>query len=170
MAPDAEAEAQARDVLAELRRLRTRVPLLSGALVAGTDGLVLAHDTPDVEPERVGALTAAALGVATRMAEATGRGGFGELLVLGESGCVASYAAGPSAVLTLLAEDRVDVGALHIEGRLAGARIGELIDAASRRAARPAPPSLTSQQRPRSQPPQPFQQQPPHPGPQPPRS
>ncbi|MFJ8855351.1 roadblock/LC7 domain-containing protein [Streptomyces sp. NPDC102437] len=160
MEPEAEgeAEAQTRDVLAELRRLRTRVPLLSGALVAGTDGLVLAHDTPDVEPERVGALTAAALGVATRMAEATGRGGFGELLVRGESGCVASYAAGPSAVLTLLAQDRVDVGALHIEGRLAGARIGELIDAASRRAARPAPPSLASQQ------------QPPHPGPLPPRA
>ncbi|WP_405713336.1 MULTISPECIES: roadblock/LC7 domain-containing protein [unclassified Streptomyces] len=177
-----EAEAGAQDVLAELQRLRTRLPLLSGALVAGVDGVVLAHDTPDVAVERVAALTAAALGVATRMTEATGRGGFDELLVRGESGCVASYAAGPSAVLTLLTEDRIDAGALHIEGHRAGTRIGELIDAASRRAARPAPPALSAQQRPRTQPPQPSQrqppnlgplpsqQQPPRPGPLPPRS
>ncbi|MGQ7749848.1 roadblock/LC7 domain-containing protein [Streptomyces sp. WC2508] len=156
MAPEAEAE----DVLAELRRLRAGVPFLSGALVAGIDGLVLAHDTADVALERVAALTAAALGVATRMTEATGRGGFGELLVRGESGCIASYAAGPSAVLTLLAEDGADVAALHLEGRRAGDRIGELIDAARRRAARPAPPALAPGQQPRSQPPQPSRQQP----------
>ncbi|MFE2929553.1 roadblock/LC7 domain-containing protein [Streptomyces sp. NPDC059278] len=159
MAPEAEAE----DVLAELRRLRAGVPLLSGALVAGIDGLVLAHDTPDVALERVAALTAAALGVATRMTEATGRGGFGELLVRGESGCIASYAAGPSAVLTLLAEEGADVAALHLEGRRAGDRIGELIDAARRRAARTAPPALVPGQQPRSQPPQPSGQQPPRP-------
>ncbi|WP_326765955.1 roadblock/LC7 domain-containing protein [Streptomyces sp. NBC_01591] len=147
MAPEAEAQ----DVLAELQRLRAGLPLLSGALVAGTDGLVLAHDTPGVEPERVAALTAAALGVATRMTEATGRGGFGELLVRGDSGCIASYAAGHSAVLTLLTEDRIDVDALHFEGRRAGARIGELIDAAPRRTACPAP----SAPSPRQQPPQP---------------
>ncbi|MEU2669836.1 roadblock/LC7 domain-containing protein [Streptomyces sp. NPDC007164] len=157
------AEAEAEDVLAELRRLRAGAPLVSGALVAGIDGLVLAHDTPDMALERVAALTAAALGVATRMTEATGRGGFGELLVRGESGCVASYAAGSSAVLTLLAEDGVDVAALHLEGRRAGDRIGELIDDARRRAARLAPPAPAPWQQPRSQPPQPSRRQPPQP-------
>ncbi|MET9656269.1 roadblock/LC7 domain-containing protein [Streptomyces sp. NPDC006510] len=149
MAPEAEEQ----DLLAELQRLRTGVPLLSGALVAGTDGLVLAHDIPGVEPDRVAALTAAALGVAVRMTEATGRGGFGEILVRGESGCIASYAAGPSAVLTLLAENRIDVGDLHLAGRRAGGRIGELIDAAAHRAARPAPPFPSPQQPPRPGPP-----------------
>jgi hypothetical protein len=162
-------EAGAEDVLAELRRLRAGVPLLSGALVAGIDGLVLAHDTPDVALERVAALTAAALGVATRMTEATGRGGFGELLVRGESGCIATYEAGPSAVLTLLAENGVDTAALHLEGRRAGARIGELIDAARRRAARPAPPDLAPRQQPGSQPPQQPGSQPPQSGPPSPR-
>ncbi|MFJ4964475.1 roadblock/LC7 domain-containing protein [Streptomyces sp. NPDC088729] len=132
-------EAEVRDVLVELQRLRARVPLLSGALAASTDGLVLAHDTPDVEPEGVAALTAAALGVSIRMAEATGRGGFRELLVRGTGGYVATYAAGSSAVLTLLAGDRINVGRLHLEGRRAGARIGELVDAALERAERPAP-------------------------------
>ncbi|WP_314224883.1 roadblock/LC7 domain-containing protein [Streptomyces zaehneri] len=117
------------EILDELRRLRARVPQLTGALTAGVDGLVLAHDTPGVEPEVVAALTAAALGVAVRMADTTGQGDFRELLVRGVYGYVATYAAGESAVLTLLAQDRVNVGRLHLEGRRSGARIGELVDA-----------------------------------------
>ncbi|MCX4772151.1 roadblock/LC7 domain-containing protein [Streptomyces sp. NBC_01260] len=132
-------EAEVQNVLAELQRLRARVPLLAGALAASTDGLVLAHDTPGVEAEGVAALTAAALGVSIRMTEATGRGGFRELLVRGETGYIAAYAAGSSAVLTLLAEDRINVGRLHLEGRRAGTRIGQLVDAALERTPQPAP-------------------------------
>ncbi|WP_299542123.1 roadblock/LC7 domain-containing protein [uncultured Streptomyces sp.] len=133
-------EGELREVLDELRRLRARVPLVHGALCASTDGLVLAHDTPGVEAESVAALTAAALGVAIRMTEATGRAGFRELLVRGESGYVATYAAGSSAVLTLLAADRINVGRLHLEGRRASARIGEVVDASVKRLERPASP------------------------------
>ncbi|MFF3366163.1 roadblock/LC7 domain-containing protein [Streptomyces misionensis] len=128
-----------RTVLEELHRLRTRVPQLTGALVAGVDGLVVAHDTPGVDPEGLAALTAAALGVSVRVADATGNGGLRELLVRGERGYVATYAAGRSAVLTLLAQDRVNVGRLHLEGRRSGALIGELLDAAEAAAAQAAP-------------------------------
>ncbi|MDX2595163.1 MULTISPECIES: roadblock/LC7 domain-containing protein [Streptomyces] len=130
----------------ELHRLRTRVPQLTGALAAGVDGLVVAHDTPGLDPEGLAALTAASLGVAVRVADATGNGDFRELLVRGAQGYVATYAAGRTAVLTLLTKDRVNVGRLHLEGRRAGARIGELLDAAeaaaaaARPVARPAPP------------------------------
>ncbi|MFF8592716.1 roadblock/LC7 domain-containing protein [Streptomyces sp. NPDC015220] len=117
------------EILDELRRLRARVPQLTGALAASVDGLVLAHDTPGVEPESVAALTATALGVAVRMTDLTGQGGLRELLVRGDHGYVATYAAGRTAVLTLLAQDRVNVGRLHLEGRRAGARIGEIVDA-----------------------------------------
>ncbi|MEW2074234.1 roadblock/LC7 domain-containing protein [Streptomyces sp. NPDC012403] len=116
------------DVLDELRRLRTRVPRLTGSLAATVDGLVLAHDVPDTEPEGLAALTAAALGVAYRMADAAARGEFRELLVRGSQGYIATYAAGTTAVLTLLADDRVNVGRLHLEGRRGGARIAELVD------------------------------------------
>ncbi|GGW15401.1 roadblock/LC7 domain-containing protein [Streptomyces capoamus] len=139
------AEEDLRAVVDELRRLRTRVPQLTGALAAGVDGLVVAHDTPGVDPDGLAALTAAALGVAVRVADATGHGGFRELLVRGERGYVATYAAGRTAVLTLLAQDRVNVGRLHLEGRRAGARIGELLDAAEalRPLPRPATPART---------------------------
>ncbi|MFD7705273.1 roadblock/LC7 domain-containing protein [Streptomyces caelestis] len=116
------------DVLDELRRLRTRVPKLAGSLAATVDGLVLAHDVPDTEPEGLAALTAAALGVAHRMADAAARGEFRELLVRGSQGYIATYAVGTTAVLTLLADDRVNVGRLHLEGRRSGARIAELVD------------------------------------------
>ncbi|MDO0927375.1 roadblock/LC7 domain-containing protein [Streptomyces sp. TG1A-8] len=130
-------------VLEELRRLRARVPQLTGALTAGVDGLVVAHDTPGVDPEGLAALTAASLGVAVRVADATGNGDFRELLVRGEHGYVATYAAGRTAVLTLLAQDRVNVGRLHLEGRRSATRLGELLDAAeaAARTAGPAAPA-----------------------------
>ncbi|MFF8291142.1 roadblock/LC7 domain-containing protein [Streptomyces sp. NPDC016309] len=122
------------EVLGELRRLRARVPQVTGALAASADGLVLARDTADADAaEGVAALTAAALGVALRLTEATGQGGFRELLVRGEHGYVATYAAGTSAVLTVLAEPRINVGRLHLEARRSSARIGELVDGALQR-------------------------------------
>ncbi|MEU6485055.1 roadblock/LC7 domain-containing protein [Streptomyces sp. NPDC046887] len=128
------------EVLGELRRLRARVPQLTGALAASADGLVLARDAADAEgAEHVAALTATALGVAQRLTDATGQGGFRELLVQGEHGYVATYAAGGSAVLTLLAEPRINVGRLHLEARRSSARIGALVDEALERRPEPRP-------------------------------
>ena len=118
-------------ILDELHRLRARIPQLTGSLAASVDGLVVAEDTPGVEPEGVAALTAAALGVAVRLTDVTGRGELRELLVRGRDGYVATYAAGRGAVLTLLARDDVSVGRLHLEGRRAAGRIGELVDGAT---------------------------------------
>ncbi|MEV2213699.1 roadblock/LC7 domain-containing protein [Streptomyces sp. NPDC050997] len=117
------------EILEELHRLRARVPQLTGALAAGADGLVLAQDTPGVDPQTMAALTGTAHDLAGRLTDATGQGDFRELLVRGVYGYVATYAAGRTALLTLLAQDRVNVGRLHLEGRRAGARIGELVDA-----------------------------------------
>jgi predicted regulator of Ras-like GTPase activity (Roadblock/LC7/MglB family) len=115
-------------ILEELRRLRARVPQLTGALATGLDGRVLAHDTPGVEPNGMAALVETAHGAAGKLADATGQGEFRELLVRGVYGYVAAYAAGGAAVLTLLAQDRVNLGRLLLEGRRAAARIGELDD------------------------------------------
>ncbi|AGP60734.1 diacylglyceryl transferase [Streptomyces rapamycinicus NRRL 5491] len=125
------------EVLEELRRLRARVTHVTGALAATSDGVVLAHDTATVEPEGVAALTAAALGVAQSLAGATGRGSFRELLVRGENGYVATYAAGSTAVLTVLAGDRTNVGRLHMEARRSGARLADLMGVALSRAEQP---------------------------------
>jgi uncharacterized protein len=127
------------EVLNELHRLRTRMPRLTGALAASVDGFVLAQDTPGVQPEGLAALTAAALGVGHRMVDLTASGEFCELLVRAAGGYVATYAAGPSAILTLLADDRANVGRLHLEGRRSGAHIAGLM--AARQLPDPASPA-----------------------------
>ncbi|MFI6639217.1 roadblock/LC7 domain-containing protein [Streptomyces sp. NPDC050504] len=121
------------EILEELARLRARVPQLTGALVAGTDGLILAQDCRPVDAEGTAALTAAALAVALRLSGAAGHGEFRELVVRAESGYAAVYAAGASAALTVFAEPRTNVGRLHLEARRAGARLGELVDGALER-------------------------------------
>lgn len=117
------------EILDELRRLRARVPQLTGALATGPDGGVLAQDTPGVDPETLAALVAAAHGASVRLADVAGQGAFHELLVRGVYGYVATYAAGGEAVLTVLAQDRVSVGRLLLEGRRAAARVGEVLEA-----------------------------------------
>ncbi|MEV7215121.1 roadblock/LC7 domain-containing protein [Kitasatospora cineracea] len=116
------------EVQAELQGLRARVPHLTGSLVATIDGLVVAHDAAALEPEGVAALTAAALGVGSRLTEAAGQGAFRELIARGERGYTATYAAGAYTVLTLLAGPQANVGRLHLEARRAGARIAALAD------------------------------------------
>lgn len=118
-------EAEVRD---ELARLRARTADVTAVVAASVDGLVLAADPPVADAESIAALTAAALGVGLRLADTTDRGAFRELLVHGESGYVATYAAGIACVLTVLAGPRVNVGRLHMEARRAGARVADLLD------------------------------------------
>ncbi|MCZ7415809.1 MULTISPECIES: roadblock/LC7 domain-containing protein [unclassified Streptomyces] len=123
------------EILEVLRGLRARVPMASGAMAASTDGLVLAQACDEVEPEPAAALTAAALGVALRLAESGSCGDFRELVVRGDLGYVATYAAGPSAVLTVWAGPQTNVGRLHMEARQAGSRVARLLQGALDRAA-----------------------------------
>ena len=46
-------------VRAELQQIRAQVPGVRGSLAATSDGLVFAHDVPDVEPTQIAAISAA---------------------------------------------------------------------------------------------------------------
>ncbi|MEV6769502.1 roadblock/LC7 domain-containing protein [Nocardia sp. NPDC051030] len=105
-------------VLAELRALRARVPQLTGALVASTDGLLIANDLPaHIEPTGMAALTASQLSLSHRLSITAHDGGFHEIVVRGSGGHVVIYAAGWTASLTVLAGPDVNVGRLHLESR-----------------------------------------------------
>lgn len=114
----------------ELEGLRARLPEVTGALAATTDGLLLAADTPGVQAEGFAALTAAALGVGLRLTDTAGQRSLRELLIRSETGCIALHAAGRDAVLAVLAGPRTNVGRLHLEARRSGARVAGLLDAA----------------------------------------
>jgi hypothetical protein len=115
----------------ELARLRARLPDVSGVLAASVDGLVLAHDAPGAHAETLAALSSAGFAVGLRLADAAGSRSVCELLVRGEHGYVALYAAGRSCVLTVLAGPRTNVGRLHMEARRSGAYLAHLLDGAA---------------------------------------
>ncbi|WP_019545971.1 roadblock/LC7 domain-containing protein [Streptomyces sulphureus] len=115
-------------IVAELQELRAEVRQLHGSLVAGADGLVVAHDLADLDPDGLAALTAAAVGLATRLTDAAGRGGFEESLTRGEQGYVAAYRAGRSAVVTAIAGAGTNVGRLQLCARRTAERVGALVD------------------------------------------
>src|SRR6266487_4064089 len=83
-------------VRAELLQIRAQVAGVRGSLVATSDGLVVAHDIPDVEPTQIAALAAATLAVARRATLATECGTFREAVARGSDGYLAVYAAGDS--------------------------------------------------------------------------
>ncbi|WP_245545960.1 roadblock/LC7 domain-containing protein [Nocardia higoensis] len=104
-------------VLAELRRLRDRVPNLTGTLVSSGDGLLITHDLPGhIEPDGMAALTASHLALSYRLSSTAHGGGFDEVVVRGSNGYVVIYAAGWAA-LTVVADSEMNVGRLHLESR-----------------------------------------------------
>ncbi len=118
------------DVLAELGRLRLRLPQVHGALVASADGLLVAEDADGVvEAETMAAMSAAYLGLAQQIAMGAAYGEFQETVTRASGGYVATFAAGTHALLTVLADAGINLGLLHHEARPVAARVGELVAA-----------------------------------------
>jgi hypothetical protein len=96
-------------VLLEIKQLRVSLPHVSGVLVA------------------FAAMTAAQLGLGHQIAVAAVCGEFQETITRAANGYVATFAAGTSALLTVVASPELNVGRLHHEARPVAARVGELV-------------------------------------------
>lgn len=121
------------EVLDEIRRLRHRVPAISGCLVATLDGLLIAHDVnaddaSRFEPEALAALAAANLGLGQRIASAVRHSDVQETVVRSAGGGVAFYAAGPRALLAVVAPADANQERLAIEARLGAVRVAAIIE------------------------------------------
>jgi len=101
----------------ELQQIRANVVGVRGSLVATSDGLVVTHDIPDVEPTQIAALAAATLAVARRAILATECGAFREALARGSDGYLAVYAAGDSAIVAVAGTSSLNVGMLQYRAR-----------------------------------------------------
>ncbi|HEY6297367.1 MAG TPA: roadblock/LC7 domain-containing protein [Streptosporangiaceae bacterium] len=104
-------------VRTELEQIRADVAGVRGSLAATSDGLVVAHDVPDMEPTQVAALAAATLALASRATLATGCGSFREALARGSDGYLAVYAAGDSAIVAVMGTSGLNVGMLQYRAR-----------------------------------------------------
>jgi hypothetical protein len=114
-------------VLVELGHLRTRLPELSASVLATADGMVVAHDAYDIEPDSLAALAAAHLALARRFAHAVNHGELRESVVECDAGYITSYAAGPNALLTLVTSGDANLAMVHHEARRCVRKLVSLI-------------------------------------------
>jgi predicted regulator of Ras-like GTPase activity (Roadblock/LC7/MglB family) len=112
----------------ELHRLRQRRPEVSGAVLAGVDGLLVASDLPGIEPDHVAALAAASAGLGQRFTQTLGHGPLREYVVRGAGGCVVTYPAGRQALLSVVTLVDAELAPLHPEARAVAQRLGEFVD------------------------------------------
>jgi uncharacterized protein len=108
---------------AELEHIRSSVAGVHGSLVATSDGFLVAHDVPDLEPTEIAALVATTRALASRTTSATGRGEFREALARGSQGYLAAYAAGSNAIVAVIGTNDLNIGMLHLQTREIVARI-----------------------------------------------
>ncbi|MEU7609649.1 roadblock/LC7 domain-containing protein [Micromonospora sp. NPDC049204] len=113
----------------ELRGLRRRRPDVAGTVLAGTDGLLISSDLPSTDATHLAALAAASFGLGHRVADTVRRGEFRESVVCTTAGCVVTYPAGRTALLTLVTASPVeDLETLHQEARAVARRTGSVLD------------------------------------------
>lgn len=114
------------EVAREMLLLRERAPEVSGSVACTTEGLTIACDVPDDSGEHTAALAAAVLALSRRMTAMAGKGALEETLMSGTAGFAAFYPAGPTIVLTVLAEPGTNLGLLRLEGRKTAAALATL--------------------------------------------
>lgn len=101
--------------------------ILASALVS-LDGFTMAAALPEgMQDDRVGAMSAAILGLGERAAAELGRGALTQVFIEGEDGYVMLIAAGPRAVLTCIADIEAKLGLVLYDMRDAAEIIAEIL-------------------------------------------
>jgi predicted regulator of Ras-like GTPase activity (Roadblock/LC7/MglB family) len=116
------------DLLTELRDLREQVPGVTGTLVASADGLLVVADIdpgadPQVEADALAAIAAASLSVARQVVRVARQGTLGRAITYASRGHMVVYAVGVAALLAVLGDEGMDMGALQQKSQPALGRI-----------------------------------------------
>ncbi|MEV4757887.1 roadblock/LC7 domain-containing protein [Micromonospora sp. NPDC049559] len=125
-------------VAAELHRLRWHRDDVSGTVLSGLDGMLVASDLPGVDAHHVAALAATSFGLGQRFAETVGRGQLREHVLRSACGFVISYPAGEHALLSVVARPEADPEVLGAEAHDLARRLGTIFDDRWRPAAEPS--------------------------------
>nr|WP_240947717.1 roadblock/LC7 domain-containing protein [Planosporangium mesophilum] len=107
--------------------LRRRLPELVGTVLASTDGLLLAHDACDLEPDGIAALVAAHFALSQRFADVVGHGELRETVIECGNGYLTTYAVGPHAVLALVTSQEANLARAHLEARRTAAKVSVVL-------------------------------------------
>jgi len=111
-----------------LDRLMEENQEIEAAALVSLDGFTMASALPEgMQEDRVGAMSAAILGLGERAATELGRGHLSQVFIEGESGYVMLIAAGDRAVLTCLAGTKAKLGLVLYDMREAADGIAEIL-------------------------------------------
>ena len=100
-----------------LERLNQAIPGMKGSLLGTLDGMPIAQAISDqsVDPARVAAMAATAIGVSRRITESLRTGQVLEMSLLASEGRIFIYLVGTKACLALIAPKDSNVGLIKIE-------------------------------------------------------
>jgi predicted regulator of Ras-like GTPase activity (Roadblock/LC7/MglB family) len=99
-----------------LRALQASAPDIEASAVVSVDGLIMASALPpEVEEDRVSAMSAAMLSLGERIAQELGRGNLHQVYVKGDYGYVILSSIGQEAVLTVLAKEKAKLGLVFLD-------------------------------------------------------
>jgi predicted regulator of Ras-like GTPase activity (Roadblock/LC7/MglB family) len=115
-------------LVAALDSLMEHSPDVQAAALVSLDGFTMASALPEgMQEDRVGAMSAAILGLGERAATELGRGHLSQVFIEGADGYVLLMAAGDRAVLTALAAPEAKLGLVLYDMRESAAGIGEIL-------------------------------------------
>jgi len=115
-------------MVSRLKDLQVSTPDVEASALVSVDGLIIASALPpDVEEDRVSAMSAAMLSLGERIAGELGRGLLDQVYVRGANGYVILSAVGEEAVLTVLARKDAKLGLVFLDMRRAAEDLGRLI-------------------------------------------
>jgi uncharacterized protein len=106
-----------------LEKLLETVPKLTGALLATTDGLPIAHRLERLEVEQVSAMISANIGLGKRIASSRGIDPMQAVIVQGALGYLCMYSVGDRAVLAVEATHEASLGVIHITAQRTAAQL-----------------------------------------------
>lgn len=103
-------------------------PDVQAAALVSLDGFTMASALPEgMQADRVGAMSAAILGLGERAAAELGRGHLSQVFIEGDNGYVVLIAAGDRAVLTAMADPAAKLGLVLYDMKSTAERIGQIL-------------------------------------------
>ena len=122
------AKSRTEQMMDRLRDLQTSSTDVEASALVSVDGLIMASALPpDVEEDRVSAMSAAMLSLGERIAMELGRGTLDQVYIRGDSGYVLLLDVGEEAVLTVLARKEAKLGMLFLDMKRAAADLSKLV-------------------------------------------
>lgn len=122
------AKSRTEQMVARLKDLQISTPDIEASAVVSVDGLIIASALPpDVEEDRVSAMSAAMLSLGERIAGELGRGILDQVYIRGAHGYVILSSVGEEAVLTVLARQDAKLGLVFLDMRRAAEDLSRLI-------------------------------------------